>query len=334
MDRGCERGTVVRKDQQGTLVLPDGAPPSLQAALRCHVRRGLREELARDGRGTVVVGDRVQFVRVGDGRAGVIEALEPRRSVLLRRRARDGHRPLITAANVDTIAVVVAARDPEWKPGFVDRVLCAAELSEIAPLVVLNKIDLLEPAERRALEELLERDYRAIGIPALLTSTVTGEGIDALRERVRGRITLVSGPSGAGKSSLLNALGLEAAEQRTAAVSARTRKGRHTTTSAVLLPLREGGFVVDTPGVRAFGFYDLQPGDLDVLFREIRAVAYDSSGSGGEARRRCRFADCLHREEPGCAVREAVAEGRISPRRFASYLRILESLEQEAPPGP
>ncbi|MHC4393826.1 MAG: ribosome small subunit-dependent GTPase A, partial [Planctomycetota bacterium] len=153
-----------------------------------------------------------------------------------------------------------------------------------------------------------------------------GEGVDALRELLVGSVSAVYGPSGVGKSSLLNAVepGLG---QATREVSQSSGKGRHTTTAVTMHPLREGGFVVDTPGVRAFGFYDLTPRGLSYLFKDIRPYAYYEEG--GERSERCRFLDCLHRDEPGCAVYAAVEEGAISDARYLSYLRILDSLLEE-----
>jgi ribosome biogenesis GTPase len=316
--------TVVFKDQRGTYVLPDGLPPTEANHLRCSVRGGLKKELRADGRVKVVVGDRVSFSRI-DGQGGVIEDLLPRRSVLLRRRARDGHRPQLTAANVDCIACVVSALDPEWKPGFVDRVLCAAELSEVRPWLIMNKMDLLTDEERAFTDERLGV-YERLDIPVFRTSTATGEGVEVLREAARDQVTVVSGPSGVGKSSLLNRLGTLGEPLRTSHVSKSSRKGRHTTTSVKWIALEGGGAVIDTPGVRAFGFYDLDPGELDALFREIASYAY---WDGDPDRRRCRFSDCTHREEPGCAVGHAVEEGEIDVERYESYLRIFDSLVEE-----
>lgn len=170
--------------------------------------------------------------------------------------------------------------------------------------------------------------YRAMAVPVLLTSVATGEGIDALREHLTGRVSTLAGPSGAGKSSLVNRLqpGLRLA---TARVSRATRKGRHTTTAVTMHPLDFGGFLIDTPGVRAFGFFDLEPRELAWLFRDLRPFAF----AEGEADApRCRFHNCLHRTEPGCEVRRAVDEGRLAGSRYESYLRLLASVEEEQQP--
>ncbi|RME77141.1 MAG: ribosome small subunit-dependent GTPase A [Planctomycetota bacterium] len=324
-DRDVFEATVVYKDPRGTFILPDGIEPHERNRVRCVVPGALKKRLLEDGRVKVVVGDRVRCERLADGTARVQELL-PRRSVLVRRRARDGNRPQITAANMDRIACVVAARDPAWKPGFVDRVMCAAQLSDTEFWLVINKLDLLSDSEREQLDAQVAI-YEQLGVAVLRTSTETGEGIEALRERVRGSVTVVSGPSGVGKSSLLNRLGILGEPLATSEISRRHRKGRHTTTSAKWLALEGGGAVIDTPGVRAFGFYDLEPEDLDALFPDIRRYAY---AEGDLDRPRCRFGDCTHREEPGCAVREAVERGEIAEQRYASYLRIFASLLEEA----
>lgn len=309
-------GTVIRVEGASCLVQLDAPADGAPALVRCPIRRGARFE--NQGPVRLAAGD-----RVGVDAEGAIAVVRARRSKLTRR-ASEGHdqgrgREQVVAANVDQLAIVVAARDPPWQPRFVDRLLVAAEKGALAPLVIVNKVDLLEPAARANLERGLEI-YRRIGYATMLTSARAGAGVEALREALRGRTTVFSGPSGAGKSSLLNALepGLRL---RTAEVSASSGKGKHTTTAASLLPLASGGFVVDTPGVREFGFFDVGEQELPFLFPEFAAF-----------RGRCRYPDCSHTHEPHCAIRAAAESGEIAPARFESYVRIRESLAASAAP--
>lgn len=317
-------GTVMRVEGATCLVrLGDGpAEP-----VRAEVRRALRWEAngaSPAGAALPPSGERPKRLAAGDrvivatdGGEPVVLGVFPRRTKLARRAAGEkSRREQVVAANVDRLAIVVAARDPEWRPGLVDRLLVAAEKGGIEPVIALNKIDLVRAEERAALERELDV-YRGLGYRALVTSARTGDGVADLGDAMRGRTTVLAGPSGAGKSSLLNAVepGLAL---RTGEVSEATGKGRHTTTQISLLPLRDGGFVLDTPGIREFGFYDVDATELPWLFREFLPL-----------RARCRFPDCAHTVEPGCAVRAAAEAGEISPRRYESYLRIRESLEQE-----
>jgi len=297
--------------------------------LECELRGALR---GRAGGSVVVAGDEVWVTATGP-RKGAIEAVRPRRTKLARLAPPPGGpgdrdapaREKVLAANVDRLLVVVAARDPEYKLGFIDRLLVAAAKGGLEPVVVWNKVDLAE--SDRDLRARLESDaalYRGLGVPALLVSARRGDGIEALRAALDGRIAVLAGPSGAGKSSLANALqpGLKL---RTGEVSASTRKGRHVTTRVSLLPLDSGGYLVDTPGVRAFGFYDVSPDELSSFFPEFARHAV-----------RCRFPDCKHGVEPACAVRAAVESGGggggggggVDRRRYESYRRILESLAE------
>ncbi len=207
--------------------------------------------------------------------------------------------------NLDRLVVVGSLKEPPLKTGLIDRFLALAELERLEALIVLNKLDLdREEAERTA------RLYRQLGYPVVCTSTLTGEGIDELKARLHGRSAL-AGHSGVGKSSLLGALAPEVAPQ-IGEVSQSTRKGQHTTTSVRLYRL-DWGELFDLPGLKLAPL-DCQPRELARLFVELGAC-------------RCRFSDCLHRDEPGCGVREAAREGAIDPERYASYLRVLASLE-------
>jgi ribosome biogenesis GTPase len=296
-------GIVVEVDGRASRVRFDGLE-----TITCLARGAIR---ARGSR--IAVGDRVLVERTGPGE-GIIEAVLPRRTRLARGR---GHGEQVIAANVDQLAIVASVREPSWRPGLVDRLLCAAVKGGLEPLVVASKTDLLEGFE---LETAVRRDldvFRRLGLRVVETSTTGNTGFEALRAALRGRVTVAAGQSGVGKSSLINAIepGLVLVTRE---VSRATRKGRHTTTRVSLLPLSFGGYVLDTPGVRAFSLYEIAPRELGGLFRDVAAIAPS-----------CRFRDCLHLDEPECAVRYAAESGALDGRRYDSYRRILASLGSE-----
>jgi len=261
----------------------------------------LRGRLRRQGQ-QVLVGDEVEYTTTG-AQSGVIENVLPRRSRLIR--------PPV--ANVDRAILVFAVRDPHPNPLLIDRLLIQAGAAGVIPVLCINKADL--GAEKAA---GLTSIYRPVGYAVLVTSAKTGAGLDALREVLRTGVSVFAGPSGAGKSSLLNALepGLGL---KTQAVSAKIGRGRHTTRHVELLPLTGGGLVVDTPGFSSLALPPLERTELARFFPEFQAYLPD-----------CRFTGCLHDQEPGCAVKEAVAAGKISRLRYENYLKLLhEVIEQE-----
>ncbi|MCC7138693.1 MAG: ribosome small subunit-dependent GTPase A [Planctomycetes bacterium] len=302
MTADARPGTVVRQDARGVAVLLEGGPE-----LWCAVRGRVHLEGASTSTTTVAVGDRVH-VRLGDDGRGRVEEVLRRRSVLARPDPHHERRQHVLAANLDQVVVVTAARDPDFAPGFVDRVLAVAEWSRLDAVVVVNKMDLVAapPPELEV--------YRALGYGVVTASAARGDGVAALTAALVGRVSAVTGHSGVGKSSLLNAVqpGLAL---KVGAVNEVSRRGRQTTTAAVYVPLEAGGAVVDTPGIREFGLFNVPRREVPWLFRDLRAVAP-----------RCRFPDCLHRGEPGCAVPAAVAAGEVTAWRHASYLRLLETL--------
>ena len=291
-------GTVLERDGSAYRVFTKGA----------EVRAVLRGKAKLDTP-KVVVGDVVRLEADPGGDLHGIVGIEPRRTVLERRVPEGrGVRPI--AANVDQVFVVTATRAPDPIPQLIDRLLVLAEADGIAAAVVLNKVD-LDPGTT-----LAERCRRA-GYPVYPTSAKTGEGMDSLKAALAGRASVVTGPSGAGKSSLLNAVqpGLQL---RVGDVNRRIRRGRNTTVSSVMLPLLAGGYLVDTPGFSEVGMWGIDPRSLADCFPDFRPFLGD-----------CRYADCRHRSEPGCRVREAVEGGAIAPDRHESYLALLEELEAQ-----
>lgn len=264
---------------------------------------------------SIATGDHVQITLLGQDR-GVIEDIEPRRNALSRTRS-EMDTEHIMMANVDLAILVFAVREPEPRLGLLDRYLALCERASIPALILFNKVDLEASAE---VEEAMAL-YAAIGYPVAQTSATTGQGVDGLRDWLAGRTSLLTGPSGVGKSSLMNVI-LPHADQRIGEISEATGKGRHTTTGARLLPLPEGGWLADTAGIRELGLWNVPAEALPGCFVELRPIADD-----------CEYEDCGHAEgEEGCALRAALAEGRISPSRWESFERLLaEAREKEAP---
>lgn len=274
----------------------------------------LSAELAAVQQTALAVGDLVLCEGAPDGRR-VVSVL-PRRTELSRPDPGQGHRRRVIAANVDLAVLVLAVRRPAFQPGFIDRVLVSLSGSGIELLVAANKVDLLPPGpDTDELEQTLEI-YRRIGVPALRLSAESGEGVAQLREALTGRAAVFLGHSGVGKSSLLNALD-PLGERRVHDVRAGDGKGRHTTTRSSLTDFGQGTLLIDTPGVRAFGLGELSCDEVQDAFPELA----EQAGA-------CRFSDCSHLVEPGCAVAAALESGLIPRARFEAYARILASLEQ------
>jgi len=272
----------------------------------CTIRRMLRTRRIGE-RQAVTVGDRVQFSVVADAdgvqREGVVETVGPRRGVLTRT---SGKRLHTIAANVDMAVVVVAADQPPPKPHLIDRYIVAAHHGEITPLICMNKVD-LDPSH--AFASLLAV-YAELGYATLCCSAITGEGIDELRTALASRSSVLAGQSGVGKSSLLNALqpGLQLA---IGTIIEELGKGRHTTTTAQLIKLDFGGYVVDTPGIRSLDLSGVPRGEFEKHF-----VEFVDRLAG------CKFPDCTHTHETGCAIKTAVRSGSIRPERYESYVRM------------
>lgn len=267
----------------------------------------LRGRVKRPDDDKIVAGDVVTLELHAQGPA-TIQERAPRRGVLARREV-GAQRAQPLAANVDQVIVVVAAADPAPNPRLLDRLLVIAEANSLPPVIVVNKAEL----EPEGVQRLRQR-YAHAGYQVLATSAKTGEGVEALRELLRDRASVLTGPSGAGKSTLLNAI-QPGFNLRTGEISAYWSTGRHTTTAAELLPLDVGGYVVDTPGLREAGTWGIDPEELAACFPEFRPHLD-----------RCRFDNCRHRSEPGCAVRAAAEAGTIDPDRLESYAKIYEEV--------
>jgi len=298
-------GVVARVDLRGVVVMDD------QGALEfVPVRKRLMDPGARLGN-AIVVGDRVT---VADGGVG---AIAPRRNAFQRAAsgAASSGRLQVTAANLDGVLAVVALKDPPLSEGLVDRFAITCEFLGLPLSLAFTKSDLATAAEIDEARALFTR----AGYPTYVLAAKAGTGIAELRAAIAGRRTLLVGHSGVGKSTLLNAL-IPGLELKIGEVNARTGKGRHTTTAATLFRLEDGTEVIDTPGVRAFGLPRVAPQDLARLFPECRD------------RGPCRFSDCAHKEEPGCAVRAALEGDARGPGRYAAYLRLRAELEGAAPP--
>jgi len=275
-----------------------------RGVLECTVRRLVRD-LARSTRNAVAAGDLV-LVRPADGQAGSIERIEPRRSTLSRGQGRHAH---LIVSNVDQAVIVASSTDPPLKPTLIDRFLVSCEAGNVDGIVCINKADLIDPVP---LQPIIGQ-YSRMGYRCLLVSARTGQGVPALRLWLKNKTTVFTGQSGVGKSSLLNVV-QEGLALKTAEVSSDTGKGRHTTRVAELLPLQGGGWVVDTPGIRQLQLWNVKPAEVEGYFREFRPfVAH------------CRFPDCTHTHETGCHIKSAVDEGKISPLRYESYVRMFLS---------
>ena len=262
----------------------------------------------------VAVGDRVRYEMDGpanEEHPAVITEILPRDNYIIRRSTNLSRQSHVIAANLDQAVIVVSLLFPEIKLPFLDRILVTCEVYKIPVLIALNKVDLY----REELPEMVtsfRRIYEGAGYPVLEVSARTGEGVDALRERCRGRINLFSGESGAGKSSLIKALD-PALDPKIGKISAAHLQGKHTTSLYEMYRLASGCFVIDTPGLRGFGLVDLEKEEISKYFPEMLREMDN-----------CRFVPCTHTHEPGCAVKAAVDAGRISPERYNSYLGMLE----------
>lgn len=302
------QGTVIRNTGSSYVVRMDGGE-----VMECRVKGNFRLRGIRSTN-PVAVGDRVT-VEERTGGVAYITDIGDRRNYIIRKASNLSKQSHILAANVDLALLFVTVARPVTTTTFVDRFLASAEAYRVPVVLVFNKMDELSASEREEAEGFMAL-YRAVGYECLPLSAVTGEGLEVLAGRMRGAVCLLAGHSGVGKSTLLNRL-IPGANARTAAVSAAHGTGMHTTTFSELYDLPGGGSVIDIPGIKGFGTFDMEPGEVAHYFRDIFHL---SAG--------CRFHNCTHTHEPGCAVLEALEEHRLAPTRYASYLSMLEDKDE------
>ncbi len=262
----------------------------------------------------VAVGDGVEICVNAEGQA-LITAIDDRRNYIVRRSTNLSKQSHIIAANVDQAFLVVTVAHPETATTFIDRFLASAEAYSVPVVLVFNKTDLLSDEERRY-QELMVRLYETVGYECRQVSAATGEGTDDLRNLLGDRVTLLSGNSGVGKSTLLNLL-IPGAGARVADISDAHDTGMHTTTFSEMMPLPGGGWIIDTPGIKGFGSFDMEPEEIGSYFKEIFKFSKD-----------CRFNNCTHTHEPGCAVRKAVEDHYIAESRYRSYISMLQDKDE------
>ena len=300
------RGLVIKNTGSWYVVRPDGGGVPVDCKIKGTFRlKGLRCT------NPVSVGDVVECDLKPDGTA-MISVIEPRRNYIIRRASNLSKEFQIIASNIDQAVLVVSLINPSTNTTFIDRFLATAEAYDVPAVLVINKVDLLTgPVSREVLAETTDL-YRSIGYQVLHTSTLTGEGVDELSRQLAGKVSLFSGNSGVGKSSIINSL-IPGAELRVGEVSQAHHKGMHTTTFSEMLDLPGGGAIIDTPGVKGFGTIDFERAEVAHYFREFFALS-----------QHCRYANCTHTHEPGCAVRQALEDGEIALSRYESYLSIID----------
>lgn len=258
----------------------------------------------------VAVGDYVDIIMNAEGTA-LISAIDDRKNYIIRKASNLSKQSQIIAANLDQALLIITIKQPETSTTFIDRFLAGAEAYRVPVVLVFNKTDLLNDDERHYQQQMVTL-YETIGYPCIEISAETGMGIDQLQTLLKQKVTLVSGNSGVGKSTLINAI-IPHADQRTAEISNAHGTGMHTTTFSEMIELAEGGYLIDTPGIKGFGTFDIEREELTSYFKEIFEFSKD-----------CKFNNCTHTHEPGCAVIQAVENHYISVSRYQSYLNMLE----------
>lgn len=262
----------------------------------------------------IAVGDYVKIAPNTEGTAFITE-IEDRKNYIIRRASNLSKQSHIIAANLDQCLLIVTVNYPETSTIFIDRFLASAEAYQVPVSLVFNKVDRYTEEEQHYLEALINL-YTHIGYPCYRVSALNQTGIQELKESLAGKVTLFSGHSGVGKSTLINAI-LPDQQLRTGEISEYHNKGMHTTTFSEMFPVEEDGYIIDTPGIKGFGTFDMKDEEVGHYFKEI----FEMSAQ-------CKYGNCTHRHEPGCAVREAVEKHYISESRYTSYLNILEDKEE------
>ena len=311
MKEQLEKGTVVRSTGSWYQIRFED-----NRMLDCRIGGKFRQE---DKRLTnpVAVGDQVMIQMEPHGENGIIKEILPRTNYVLRQSPRRKHELHLLASNVDQAMLITTIKNPNLKQGFIDRFLLMTEPFNIPAIIVFNKADLYDD-DAFDLYAVLEEMYQAIGYTVVLASAHTGAGMEELKMLLKDKTTLVSGQSGVGKTSLVNSLQPQL-HLRTQDLSDYSGKGQHTTTFAEMFPLSFGGYIIDTPGIKTLAFTHLEPHDVAHNFREFFTLS-DQCRFGGQ---------CLHRNEPGCAVREALEKGEISELRYLNYLNILDEVDAQ-----
>lgn len=305
----AETGTVVRTTGSSCVVRTgDGR------MRECRVKGNFRLRGIRSTN-PVAVGDRVSLTVTAGSEIAFITEVDERRNYIVRKASNLSKQSHVLAANIDLAVLVVTVARPETTTTFIDRFLASAEAYRVPVIPVFNKIDDLSPGERELAETLLGL-YRGIGYECHAVSAMTGEGVESLRAAMQGKVCLLAGHSGVGKSTLLNRL-IPEANVRTAQISEAHGTGMHTTTFSELFDLPGGGSLIDIPGIKGFGTFDMEPEEIPHYFREIFRLSAD-----------CRFGNCTHRHEPGCAVLAALDEGKLAASRYISYLSMLDDKDE------
>ena len=303
-------GLIIRNTGSWYTVRTDGGQ-----LFECKVKGNFRLKGIRSTN-PVAVGDRVTLTLQPDGVTALINGVEDRTNYVIRKASNLSKQSHIIAANIDLAVLVVAVAHPETSTTFIDRFLASTEAYRVPVSIVFNKVDLLKDEEKLYMQHLSYL-YDCLGYRCLALSAKTGQGVEAIKEMLQGKVTLFSGNSGVGKSTLLNLL-VPDANAKTAEISAAHDAGQHTTTFSQLFDLPSGGSIIDTPGIKGFGTFDMERTEVGHYFREIFQIGRD-----------CRYGDCTHTHEPGCAVLQALEEHRIAQSRYQSYLSMLEDKDEQ-----
>ena len=312
---GTPKKTAIQKLIKGTVIKNTGSSYLVRTVdgeeFNCRVKGNFRIKGIRTTN-PVAVGDIVKIVHAADDAYYIVE-IEPRKNYIIRRASNLSKESHILAANIDQALLVASIFNPETPLTFIDRFLATSEAYSVPAIIIFNKSDLWTP-EIKEYAENLRSLYGEIGYKVVFTSTISGDGIEELKELTHNKISLLAGNSGVGKSSIINAL-VPDVELRTGEVSDLHHTGTHTTTFSEMISLPDGGELIDIPGVKGFGMIEFDEAEVDHYFPEIFKM---SEG--------CKYGDCRHLGEPGCAVEKAVEEGQIAPSRFSSYLSIMEEV--------
>ena len=302
-----DKGLVIKNTGSWYLVKTDDG-----SEVECKIKGNFRLKGIRSTN-PIAVGDRVKIIRNQEGTAFITE-IEDRKNYIIRRSSNLSKQSHIIASNLDQCMLIVTVNYPETSTTFIDRFLASAEAYRVPVCLVFNKTDRYSEGENKYLEGLINL-YTTIGYKCYKVSALNNTGIDDIKEALAGKITLFSGNSGVGKSTLINAI-LPEQNQKTGDISNVHNKGMHTTTFSEMFPVNGGGYIIDTPGIKGFGTFDMEEEEVGHYFKEIFKFSAD-----------CKYSNCTHRHEPGCAVREAVEKHYISESRYTSYLSILDDKE-------